>query len=96
MKNLKLYCLAFSLSLFFLTSCGQIFNAVVVPSQCKKCELIDLNTGRVVWSDEGCGGGITNLNKNCKVQAYERSRSGVGSLCNLECNCETWKKPETE
>jgi hypothetical protein len=71
-----------------LTSCAYIFNGLVFPHQCKKCEVIDKFTNTSVWSDEGCGSGITNVEENAKVQAYDLNQ---GSFENrYEVRCTTW------
>lgn len=75
-----------------LTSCAYLFNAIVFPRQCKKCEIIDAFTNQSVWSDEGCGGEITNLEENAKAQAYDMNQ---GSIVNrYEVNCTTWTNPK--
>ncbi len=91
-KKIRLIILA---SLFGLYSCASIFNGVVLPNQCKKCELIDTLTGEVLFTNEGCGSDNTRLEEEAQLMAYEKSR--FGNLCQLEVNCTTWKQePENK
>ncbi len=79
-----------------LNSCAQIFNGAVLPNQCKRCELINLQTNEVLFENEGCGSENTKLEEEAQIQAYQMSRNGY-NLCNLEVQCESWKKdPEDE
>jgi hypothetical protein len=74
-----------------LTSCAQMFNGAVLPNQCKKCELINLQTNEVLFNNEGCGSENTNLEEEAQLKAYEMSRTNF-NLCDLEVRCESWKK----
>ena len=78
--------------LLFITlcSCSNMFNSMVLPNQCKKCEVINLNTNEVLFSNEGCGGDNTKLEEEAKIQAYDLSR--FNSLCDLEVRCDSWRK----
>ncbi len=73
-------------------SCAQMFNATVMPNQCKRCELVNNNNGRVLWKKEGCGGENTYILRDCKIEAYDQSRSGAGKIGDLQCKCETWRQ----
>lgn len=75
----------------FLTSCASMFNGVVLPNQCKKCEVINRLTNEVLFTNEGCGSENTRLEEEAKIQAYDMSRTGY-SLCDLEVVCESWRK----
>ncbi len=86
----KLY-LALVLFFILLYSCANIFNGLVLPNQCKKCELINNATGEVLFTNEGCGSDNTHLEEEAQVKAYEMSR-GYYNLCDLEVRCETWKQ----
>lgn len=80
----------------FMYSCASMFNGAVLPNQCKRCELINLQTNEVIWSIEGCGSENTKLEEQTQIKAYEMSRTGY-NLCELEVQCESWKKdPESE
>ena len=79
------------LSTIFLISCANIFNGLVLPNQCKKCELINLMSNEVLFTNEGCGSENTHLEEEAQIKAYEMSR-GFYSLCDLEVRCETWKQ----
>ena len=83
--------LAASLS---LSSCANIFNGVVLPNQCKKCELFNTNTGEKVWEVEGCGADNTHLEEKCKDKAWELSRGK--NLCDFDYKCKTWKKDKDQ
>lgn len=72
-------------------SCRSVFNGVVAPNQCKKCDVINRNTGAVVWSNEGCGAENTQLLEKAKQEAYDMSRTSY-DLCDLEVICVSWKK----
>lgn len=72
-------------------SCANMFNGMVLPNQCKKCDVINRITNEVLFSNEGCGSENTNLEENAKVEAYELSRNGY-NLCDLEVVCESWRK----
>ena len=92
MKKIHLTFLIFSL---ILVSCANIFNGMVLPNQCKKCEVINTLTQEVLFSNEGCGSENTHLEEEAKIAAYDQSR--FGNLCNLEVICTTWKQePEEE
>ena len=86
-----------SLILFVtLYSCASIFNSAILPNQCKKCELINKQTGEILFTNEGCGGDNTKLEEDAQIKAYEMSR-GSFNLCDLEVNCTSWRKePEAE
>ena len=86
----------FILFIFFfgLNSCSNIFNGLVLPNQCKKCEVVNKVTGEVLFTNEGCGSDNTNLEEDAKVEAYDRSR--FGDLCDLEVICTTWKQESEE
>ena len=78
-----------------LYSCANIFNGLVLPNQCKKCELINNLTGEVLFTNEGCGSENTGLEDAAKIEAYDQSR--YGNLCDLEVRCSTWRQdPEGE
>jgi len=53
MKIIQLFTLIILLSFY---SCASIFNGVVLPNQCKKCELINKQNGEILFTNEGCGG----------------------------------------
>mgnify|MGYP003640112041 CR=1 FL=1 len=76
---------------FAFTSCAQMFNAAVLPNQCKKCELINMQTNEILFENEGCGSENTKLEDEAQIKAYEMSRTGY-DLCNLEVRCESWKR----
>ena len=91
MRKIIIYIVVFILASTF-TSCAYLFNAIVLPRQFEKCEIIDTFLNQSVWSDEGCGGEITNLEKNAKADAYDRNQ---GSFVNrYEVNCTTWTIPK--
>lgn len=81
-------------TILLLSSCAQMFNGAVLPNQCKKCQVINVNTGEVLWEIEGCGSENTQLEEKAKIEAYDISRQG--SLCDLEVVCESWKKDPEE
>ncbi|MBL4593111.1 MAG: hypothetical protein JKX68_04750 [Flavobacteriales bacterium] len=82
----------FVLSVFLLGlySCANIFNGLVLPNQCKKCELVNTLTDEVLFTNEGCGSDNTGLEDEAKIEAYDQSR--YGNLCDLEIKCTTWKQ----
>ncbi len=82
--------IAFAL-LAILYSCASMFNGVVLPNQCKKCDVINRMTNEVLFSNEGCGSENTRLEEEAKIQAYDMSRTGY-NLCDLEVVCESWRK----
>jgi hypothetical protein len=83
-----------SLVALLTASCSNIFNSIVIPNQCKKCEVIDTYSQEVLFKNEGCGGSNVRLEEDAKVAAYNMSRNG--SICNVEVRCETWRKAKTE
>jgi hypothetical protein len=92
MKKLTLV----SIVILCFSSCAQIFNGTVLPNQCKKCELINMQTNEVLFENEGCGSENTNLEEQAQIKAYEMSRHN-NKLCDLEVRCESWRKdPEDE
>lgn len=76
-----------------LSSCGAIFNEVVMPNHCKRCQVVNIYTNQVLWSDEGCGGETAGMEDDAKIQAYEQSRLS-NNLCEVEVRCETWRAEE--
>ena len=62
-----------------------------MPNKCKQCELMNLTTGEILFSNQGCGGNNTKLEEEAQLKAYELSRGGSG-LCDLEVRCEEWTK----
>ena len=88
MKKIHFIILIFIGSLY---SCANIFNGVVLPNQCKKCELINKQNQEVLFSNEGCGSENTHLEEEAQIKAYEMSR-GFHNLCDLEVSCTTWKQ----
>ena len=88
------FIILFSLSTLFLSSCAQLFNATVLPRQCKKCELFNTSTAKKVWVVEGCGAENTNLEEKCKEKAWELSRGK--NLCDYDYKCKTWRKAKEE
>lgn len=91
-KNLPIIgSLAFVLG---LTSCAALFNGAVLPNQCKKCAVLDINTGDTLQIYEGCGSENTRLEEQAKEYAYDMIKS-TGN-CNIEVVCETWRKDPEE
>ena len=86
------------LAIIIFCSCASIFNGVVLPNQCKKCELINTQNGEVLFTNEGCGSENTRLEEEAQIKAYEMSHDGFHDLCELEVKCTSWKqdpeKPE--
>ena len=83
-----------SLAALTAASCSTIFNAIVIPNQCQKCEVIDTYSQEVLFKNEGCGGSNVRLEEDAKVAAYDMSRNG--SICNIEVRCETWRNAKPE
>ncbi len=93
MKKLHFVILICFISLY---SCANIFNGLVLPNQCKKCELINKQNGEILFTNEGCGSDNTHLEEEAQIKAYEMSRNFY-NLCDLEVNCTTWKEnPENK
>ncbi len=78
-------------SIGIFTSCANMFNGVVLPNQCKKCDVINRLTNETLFSNEGCGSENTRLEEEAKIEAYNLSRTGY-NLCDLEVVCESWRK----
>lgn len=76
------------LMLFVFQGCQFLFNATVNDNKCKRCEVINGKTGKSVWSDEGCGGGMTNIERDAKARAYEKNAKE--HFFQYEVSCETW------
>ena len=91
MKKIYLIILICSIGLY---SCANLFNAIVLPNQCKKCELVNNLTGEILFTTEGCGSENTRLEEEAKIEAYNQSR--YGNICDLEVNCITWKQEPEE
>lgn len=84
----------FILATFSSSSCSNIFNGVVLPNQCKKCELFNSYTNEKVWEIEGCGAENTKLERQCREKAWELSRGK--QLCDFNYKCKTWKKDKDQ
>ena len=52
--------------------------------------MINILTGEVLFTNEGCGSENTRLEEEAKIEAYDKSR--YGDLCQLEVTCITWKQ----
>jgi len=76
------------------SSCANIFNGVVMPNQCKKCELFNSYTGEKVWEVEGCGAKNTKLERQCREKAWELSRGK--NLCDFDYKCKTWREEKEQ
>lgn len=72
-----------------LASCAYMARSVIAPNSCKKCEVIDNNTGSVVWTEDECGGGVANMEQRAKVEAYDRG-------CHHTVKCESYKRETPE
>ena len=72
---------------FVLQSCGFLFNEAVRTNQCKRCEVINVDSRNIVWEDEGCGGNITNIEDNAKIEAYEQNENA--GRFEFKVRCET-------
>ena len=70
-----------------LSGCAYMFNSIVVPNRCMRCEVKSGTT--VYWSDEDCGGGTAGMEDDCKIEAYDRIQSTKDAY--IECECTTYK-----
>lgn len=77
-----------------IQSCSWLFNEAVNTNYCKKCKVINQKTNEVIWSEEGCGGNIANIEDNAKLEAYEENSERRD--CAFEVKCERWKKEKEE
>lgn len=69
-----------------------MFNGMVLPNQCKKCEVIEIATGQIVHVEEGCGSENVRLDEKAKVKAYDLNTSSNGYNYTVECN--SWKSKD--
>jgi hypothetical protein len=90
MKNFFLI----SLTIFLIISCAALFNGAVFPNQCQKCVVIDKNSGQILQVFEGCGSENVRLEEQAKEAAFDYIKSM--NNCNIDVNCETWKKDPEE
>ncbi len=74
--------------LIFASSCGYIFRSIATPNKCKKCEVVYADGG-VVWSEDGCGGDVYNMEDRAKVEAYDRG-------CDYVVRCESYKQEKDQ
>jgi hypothetical protein len=84
---MKILIIVLLITLF--SGCANIFNGLVLPKQCKKCEVIDNYTNESVWSTEGCGSANTKLEEDAKIKAYDMNEA-VSSF-RYQVRCVTWK-----
>ncbi|MCB9197924.1 MAG: hypothetical protein H6600_05645 [Flavobacteriales bacterium] len=77
-----------------MSSCAAMFNGAVLPNQCKKCAIIDYNTGDTLQVFEGCGSENTRLEESAKEAAFDRIKSSGN--CNIDVVCISWKKDPEE
>ena len=69
-----------------------MINGILFPNRCKKCEVIDRSTGRVLLTEQGCGSANTQLEEKAKVQAFDLGQ-GSGN-CNLQVICSSYRADE--
>lgn len=86
--------LSFGSFLLTIPGCSFFFNEAVNTNYCKKCKVVNQKRNEIIWSEEGCGGGMTNIEDDAKIEAYEENSKRLD--CNFEVECEKWKKEETE
>ena len=82
---------------FLMSSCSSIFNGLVAPNQCQKCDVVNKLNNEVLWSIDGCGSENTNLEEQAKVKAYDLSHDFFNpNMCDLEVRCVSWKQEKEE
>ena len=82
------------LLVILMVSCTALFNGVAFPNQCKKCVVVNRNSGAVVHTEEGCGSSNVNLEENAKVYAYDLN-ARAGSL-RFAVECQSWRDETQE
>lgn len=74
----------------FLASCANIAKGLLLPNQCKRCEVYNTFSGNVLTTFEGCGATNVRLEECAKVYAFEQMKS-YGN-CDINVRCTTWKQ----
>lgn len=73
--------------IFFMAACTNIAKGLLMPNQCKKCEVYNINSGEVLFNFEGCGATNVRLEEQAKVYAFDAMRNGN---CNVDVRCSSW------
>lgn len=82
------------LILLLLTSCEKVAREVLAPNRCKKCAVIDDNTGDTLSIYEGCGADFVDVEDDATITAYHCIKNSYN--CNVSMSCTTWKKEDDE
>ncbi|MBI5541146.1 MAG: hypothetical protein HY951_13855 [Bacteroidia bacterium] len=77
---------------FLLSSCAYLFNGIVFPNRCMKCEITDKFFNTVIWTDEGCGSEVTHMEDDAKIKAYDMNQGSIDNRYEVSCN--TWNNPK--
>jgi len=76
-----------TISSLFLYSCANLAMGIAAPNKCKKCEVYNTGTSKVLKTFEGCGANNVGLERSAKIAAYEIMEKGN---CQIRVRCETW------
>jgi len=71
-------------------SCKFIMNEAIFTNRCERWEVVDKSTGQILWEKEGCGGDITNLKQQARVEALNQYESEYGNR--FEIRSVSWDK----
>lgn len=61
-----------------LSSCRVIINEALFPNRCEKWDVVDLSSGEMLWSKEGCAGDIANMKENATEAALDQYEAAFG------------------
>jgi hypothetical protein len=76
-----------------LSSCRVIINQALFPNRCERWDVVDLASGEVLWSKEGCAGDIANMKENATEAALEQYEATFGRK--YEIRSTSWtREPE--
>jgi hypothetical protein len=91
----RLFQFSVALVLVALTiSCANIFQGLFFESSCKKCDVIEKRSGKVMYSNEGCGSNNVDIDENAKIYAYDLNEQYHSF--EYVVSCKTWKKKKEE
>ncbi len=81
------------LSACLFLSCDVMFNAMVFPNSCQRCDVLDGNN-MLLETFQGCGGENTNLEQKAKAYAFDVMDDD--QRCDVYVECESWTRVEEE
>lgn len=88
--------IAFSLFIIgsLFSSCAFMLHEMILPNQCQRCSIIDMQTNAIVYHQEGCGGEVAGMEESVKALAYDYINDE--GYCDYQVICDTWTQEVVE